>query len=159
MKTQLAAFTTAAVMLLTAVPLPAYAAADLVLSAETVTAECTAGEIIRMPIRADKNAGYAAGVMDVSWDSDALTLTGVTYDAELAPENDPAPIDGKSGTCRLAFGSFTSTENFTGTDEFFVLEFTVNEGAKAGSYPVTLTDKGICDMDVSMLQTALHREK
>ncbi|MBP0976254.1 MAG: hypothetical protein J6P20_09325, partial [Oscillospiraceae bacterium] len=134
MKKQLAALIGAAVMLQTALPLHANAAADLILNAESVTAACKAGETVRMPVRAAQNAGYAAGVIDAEWDSTALTLAGVTYDAKLAPENDPVQIEGESGTRRLAFGDYLAKQNYTGTGTFFVLEFTVNDGAKAGSY-------------------------
>ena len=156
MKKQLAALIGAAVMLQTALPLHANAAADLILNAESVTAACKAGETVRMPVRAAQNAGYAAGVIDAEWDSTALTLAGVTYDAKLAPENDPVQIEGESGTRRLAFGDYLAKQNYTGTGTFFVLEFTVNDGAKAGSYPVSLTDKGICDSDAAFVQSELH---
>ena len=156
MKKQLAALIGAAMMLQTVLPLRANAAADLILNAESVTAACKAGETVRMPVRAVQNAGYAAGIIDAEWDSTALTLAGATYDAGLAPENDPVPIEGESGSCRLAFGDLLAKENFTGTGMFFVLEFTVNDGAKAGKYPVRLTDKGIRDLNADTVQSELN---
>ena len=156
MKKRLTALLSAAALLLTATPLQAFAAADLELEAQPAATKCTAGNKVTMPVTCTVNSGYAAGIIDVEWDSTALTLTDVKYDADIAPANDPAPIEGASGKYRLAFGDYLAKEPFVMGGDFFVLEFTVAEGAKPGDYPVTLTDKGIYDQNVKKIQTDIQ---
>ncbi|MBR3045979.1 MAG: hypothetical protein IKI45_16050, partial [Oscillospiraceae bacterium] len=156
MKKRLTALLSAAALLLTATPLQAFAAADLELEAQPAATKCTAGNKVTMPVTCTVNSGYAAGIIDVEWDSTALTLTDVKYDADIAPANDPAPIEGTSGKYRLAFGDYLAKEPFVMGGDFFVLEFTVTEGAKPGDYPVTLTDKGIYDQNVKKIQTDIQ---
>ena len=156
MKKRLTALLSAAALLLTATPLQAFAAADLELEAQPAATKCTAGNKVTMPVTCTVNSGYAAGIIDVEWDSTALTLTDVKYDADIAPANDPAPIEGTSGKYRLAFGDYLAKEPFVMGGDFFVLEFTVAEGAKPGDYPVTLTDKGIYDQNVKKIQTDIQ---
>ena len=153
MKKRLFPLLSAAAIMLTTTPLQAFAAADLVLSAESGTIECVEDYCFTMPVTAESNAGYAAGTIDVTWDSSALILTDVIYDPERAPENNPAEPDGTSGSCRLAFGDYLAQDAFTGTGTFFVLEFKVAEGAQPGDYPVTLTDTGIYDPELNKVQT------
>ena len=55
--------------------------------------EAAAGETaeIRVPVQAVQNAGFAAGTVDLLWDSDVLTLSEVEFTA-LAPDNSSAEI-------------------------------------------------------------------
>ena len=154
MKRRIISVMTAASMLLTLLPIRAFAdTAGLILAGDAVTADCIAGETILLPIRATENTGYAAGTLDVEWDSSVLILKAVQYDSALAPANYAAPI-GASGSCRLAFGSYVTTENFTGTGVFFTLEFEIAETAAAGSYPVTLRNPSAFDKDVQKVSVS-----
>ncbi len=107
-----------------------------------------------VPIRADVNSGYAAGTLDVEWDSSALILRAVHYDGALAPENQPAPIGEGISRYRIAFGSYTAEENFTGIGVFFTLEFEIAASAEAGSYPVTLSSPAVFDRNVHRLSAS-----
>ena len=113
-------------------------AADDGLRLEAGTAEAVIGEpgMIRVPVKAAKNQGFAAGTVDVLWDSDALTLAKVEF-SELASDNSSAPIV-SDGNYRVAFGSYMKKENVTGTGTLFTLVFMVNSGTAAGNYPVVL---------------------
>ena len=152
MKQKIISLLTAAAMLATGFPVQADTA-GLVLAADSVTAECIAGETVLLPIRAEKNAGYAAGTLDITWDSTALILKSVQYDSELAPENSPAPIE-SDGTYRLAFGSYVAAANFTDTGVFFTLEFEIAGTAEAGSYPVTVTRPDVYDAWVNAVSVS-----
>ena len=100
------------------------------------------------------NKGYAAGTLDVAWDSSALILKAVQYDSELAPQNQAAPI-GENGSCRLAFGSYIAEENFTGTGVFFTLEFEIAETAQTGSCTIALSQPSAYDWNVRKLSVSV----
>ncbi|MBQ3940922.1 MAG: hypothetical protein II723_07405 [Oscillospiraceae bacterium] len=155
MKRKLISLLISAAMLLMLLPVQAFAASGLLLAADRVTAGLAAGGTVMMPIRAAGNPGYAAGTVDVTWDSTALRLKSVRYDKFLAPENGPAPItDG--GSYRLCFGDYQYDAVFQEDGVFFTLEFEIAETAAPGTYPVTLTDLGIYDRDINRVETAVR---
>ena len=49
------------------------------LSVGSVTAEAKSGEAVKVPIKANANAGYTAGTVDLQWNSDVFTLTEIAY--------------------------------------------------------------------------------
>ena len=120
------------------------------LSAESVTAVCSAGRTVILQISAAENTGYAAGTLDVEWDSSALILKAVQYDSALAPMNQAAPI-GEGGRYRLAFGSYIAAENFSETGVFFTLEFEIAENAKPGSCTIALRNPTIYNNDIQRI--------
>ena len=123
-------------------------AAQIVLHAETVSCKLEAGKEIRVPVTADSSTGYAVGLVNVSWNADALILKAVEYNAELAPANQPAEIK-NSGSYRVCFGDFLAAENFTGTGVLFTLIFTVSENAEATVYPITFSKPDFLDKDMN----------
>ena len=118
------------------------------LHAETVSCKLEAGKEIRVPVTADSSTGYAVGLLNVSWNADALILKAVEYNAELAPANQPAEIK-NSGSYRVCFGDFLAAENFTGTGLLFTLIFTVSENAEATVYPITFSKPDFLDKDMN----------
>ena len=155
MKHRLIALLTAGIMLLSLTPSGVSAASELVLSADSVSAELHEGGTVLVPVRAEGNPGYVAGTVDVKWDNTALELKKITYDAELAPANSPSPLS-DTGKYRLAFGNYLATENFTGNGTFFTLEFEIRTGAAAGNYQIYLTDNGIYSTDYSAIPTVMN---
>ena len=106
-----------------------------------------------MPVSAERNGGYAVGSLIVSWNSDMLILKAVEYNAELAPENQPAPIK-NSGSYRVCFGDYLASENFTGTGVLFTLVFTAADSAKPDTYPVTFSKPDFLDKDTNAVQVS-----
>ena len=155
MKRILTSLLTVAVLLFIVVPAGAYAKADLVLSADTVSAELKAGDKVELGIRADENAGYITGAVDVSWNSSALALKAVKYNEELAPNNSAAEI-ANSGSYRINFGNYLVKDNYTGKGEFFTLEFEITAAAAVGTYPIKLANAGIYDKSLKAVSTELR---
>ena len=154
MKKQLCALLTAAAMLLNFTPASVFATADLSLSADIVSAELKAGETVKLPVRADVNAGYAAGSVDLSWDNTALKLKSVAY-SDLAPDNGSAAIT-DNGSYRVSFGDYNAAANTTGTGVFFTLEFEIASTAAAGDYAILLDHAKILDKDVKPVAASLQ---
>ena len=140
-------------MLLSTAPVRAYAENSLVLEVQSVTAACKAGETVKVPVKALANDGYAAGTLDVSYDSTALRLTGVSYTA-LAPDNGSAAVT-DTGSYRIAFGDYLAEADFTETGTFFTLEFAITDAAVSGNYTIALTDTGIYSKAVERVKTTL----
>ncbi|HOR22332.1 MAG TPA: hypothetical protein PLY43_06375, partial [Ruminococcus sp.] len=93
-------------------PASSNAAADLVLTAESVTEECVPGTEIHVPVNAPVNTGYGAGTIDLDWDKNALKLESVSY-SENAPENLSSEIT--QGSYKISFGKYDSETDFTET--------------------------------------------
>ena len=146
---------TAVLLLFMVVPASAFAAAGLVLSADTLSMELKAGQTFEVPIHADVNSGYIVGAVDVTWNSSALMLKSVKYSEELAPKNNAADVT-NSGSYRLNFGSYLVKENYTGTGVFFTLEFEITAAAAAGTYPIKLTNAGIYDKDIKAVSAEMR---
>ena len=154
MKRHICALLIAAAMLLNFAAASVFAAADLAISADSVTAELKAGETVSVPVRADTNVGYAAGSVDVEWDSTALTLKKVVF-TELAPDNGSAAI-ANSGSYRVMFGDYLAESNISETGIFFTLEFEISAAAIAGDYAILLENANLCDKDNQAVSASLH---
>ncbi|WP_028520063.1 cohesin domain-containing protein, partial [Ruminococcus flavefaciens] len=141
-----------AVLSLCLLPTAVFAASDMMLSAESVTAECKPGTEISIPVTAEVNSGYIAGTVDIVWDRTVLKLRSVAY-TDNAPDNGSAEIS--QGRYRVSFGENLKTENFTGSGEFFTLTFTVTETAKAGDHLVALENAVIYNTDLKALSVSL----
>lgn len=112
------------------------------LAADNVSADLTAGSEVRVPVSAAKNSGYVAGLLDITWNKEALALKAVEYNADNAPERGAAPI-ANTGSYKVSFGNSTATSDFKGKGEFFTLVFTVTDTAAAGTYPIGLASPTI----------------
>lgn len=91
---------------------------------------------IVLPVKATGNPGFAAGKIDLIWDSSALTLTKVIF-TESCKDNNSAEIV-SDGNYTISFGDYLAKENITETGVLFSLAFDVNENAKPGTYEIYL---------------------
>ena len=154
MKNKFFAACIAVIMMLGIMPLSAFADTTLAFEAESITADLKAGDEIRVPIKATSNCGFAAGLLECSWDSKALELTDVEYNDELAPANNAAKAANK-GKYKFSFGDDFATENFTGTGTFFTLVFSISSTASAGDYEVVLSKADVQNVDIEDVATTL----
>lgn len=107
-------------------------AAVMVLTCMTgVVFAAEAGETVTVAFTVAENPGFATFAAQIAYDTDALELTAVT----------------KGDLCQsgifienVAKGkvSYINTVDITATGTLFVATFTVKEGAKLGTYPVTV---------------------
>ena len=131
-------------------PASSNAAADLVLTAESVTEECVPGTEIHVPVNASVNTGYGAGTIDLDWDKNALKLESVSY-SENAPENLSSEIT--QGSYKISFGKYDSETDFTETGLFFTLNFTVTENAVPGDHQISLDQPCVYSADLKAVST------
>ena len=131
-------------------PASSNAAADLVLTAESVTEECVPGTEIHVPVNAPVNTGYGAGTIDLDWDKNALKLESVSY-SENAPENLSSEIT--QGSYKISFGKYDSETDFTETGLFFTLNFTVTENAVPGDHQISLDQPCVYSADLKAVST------
>ena len=147
---RITALFTAAALVFCCLPQRVHAVAALDFEIGRVTAEAKAGETVKVPVTAKTNPGYGSGVINVNWDSDALTLTNVEFSAERAPDNGSAEIVSDGSYC-LSFGDDYATENFIGTGTFFTLTFEVAASAGAGDYMIFLDQADVIDKDIKRI--------
>ena len=147
---RITALFTAAALVFCCLPQRVHAAAALDFEIGRATAEAKAGETVKVPVTAKTNPGYGSGVINVNWDSDALTLTNVEFSAERAPDNGSAEIVSDGSYC-LSFGDDYATENFIGTGTFFTLTFEVAASAGAGDYMIFLDQADVIDKDIKRI--------
>ena len=134
MKQKILAVLLSAALVCSVLPAAASAADGLTLAAENASAVCTAGTEITVPVLAEQNTGFAAGTVDITWDSSALTLKSVDYSEEMPAINPPEIIS--DGSYRAQIGSYQAKENFTLTDALFTMTFAVSDSALPGDYAV-----------------------
>ncbi|WP_295120622.1 cohesin domain-containing protein [Ruminococcus sp.] len=147
---RITALFTAAALVFCCLPQRVHAAAALDFEIGRAAAEAKAGETVKVPVTAKTNPGYGSGVINVNWDSDALTLTNVEFSAERAPDNGSAEIVSDGSYC-LSFGDDYATENFIGTGTFFTLTFEVAASAGAGDYMIFLDQADVIDKDIKRI--------
>ena len=147
---RITALFTAAALVFCCLPQRVHAAAALDFEIGRATAEAKAGETVKVPVTAKTNPGYGSGVINVNWDSDALTLTNVEFSAERAPDNGSAEIVSDGSYC-LSFGDDYAAENFIGTGTFFTLTFEVAASAGAGDYMIFLDQADVIDKDIKRI--------
>lgn len=138
------------VLSLAMLPASSNAAADLVLTAESVTEECVPGTEIHVPVNASVNTGYGAGTIDLDWDKNALKLESVSY-SENAPENLSSEIT--QGSYKISFGKYDSETDFTETGLFFTLNFTVTENAVPGNHQISLDQPCVYSANLKAVST------
>jgi hypothetical protein len=150
MRKRILSLLTAAALVFCCLPQRVHAVAALDFEIGRATAEAKAGETVKVPVTAKTNPGYGSGVINVNWDSDALTLTNVEFSAERAPDNGSAEIVSDGSYC-LSFGDDYATENFIGTGTFFTLTFEVAASAGAGDYMIFLDQADVIDKDIKRI--------
>lgn len=114
-----------------------------VLEVSSVKAELTEDVTIKVPIKASANKGYAYGSAKVTWDSEALELTGVEF-TDAAPDNKSSAIT-NSGEYTVRFGDNLATNNFTKTGTFFTLVFKPTDKAETKSYDIAIGEMSVSD--------------
>ncbi|MBR4200050.1 MAG: hypothetical protein IKQ91_02085 [Oscillospiraceae bacterium] len=121
-----------------------YAAAEMRLSIMGVSAKAEAGTEVRVPVMASDGFRYAAGIVDVSWDPEALILKEVEFTDHFAPDNGSAPVT-NSGEYRVSVGDYNAEQNYIGNGVFFTLIYEVAENVKPASYKIELTNSAFYD--------------
>lgn len=93
----------------------------------------------------ENNPGFLTMALEMSFDSDVLTLTKVSNGADFTDYNFTGPKNKVSG-CRAAWFSTDLPEEILGGD-VMTLQFTVADNAASGRYPITIS----CPNDGSTL--------
>ncbi len=102
----------------------------------------------------EKNPGYIAGNMDISWDKDSLTLTDIVFNDDIAPDCDSPEIPEagmNDGSYKLSLGKLLAEENFTGTGEAFTLVFNVFPDA-TGNMEINFSAADIVNYNVEQVE-------
>ena len=134
-------------------PTSAYAASDMIISADSITAECKSGTEISIPVSAEQNNGFAAGTVDIVWDKSVLELKSVTF-TENAPDNGSGALT--QGRYRVSFGNYLLSENYDKTGELFTLSFEITDTATAGDHLVALENAVVYDTDLNAVSVSLN---
>lgn len=123
--------------------------ADFLFEVRSVNASLKAGDTVKVDVAAIENKGFAYGSVKAEWDKDALELTDVVY-TDFAPDNNASDVK-NSGKYIARFGSYTASENTTGTGILFSLIFKITEAAEESAYPITLSSPEVLDRDSKSL--------
>lgn len=114
---------------------------------------------ISVEVTVEENGGVCAMLLSLEYDTDALTLTGVTYGtafSSLDPIQTATTTPEGYGIYPFQF-SYLGEENDTSVGEMMTLHFRVREGAPDGTYTVTFSYEK--DKDVAYLQDGAIRTK
>ena len=123
--------------------------ADFLFEVRSVNASLKAGDTVKVDVAAIENKGFAYGSVKAEWDKDALELTDVVY-TDFAPDNNASDVK-NSGKYIARFGSYTASENTTGTGILFSLIFKITEAAEEADYPITLSNAEVLNSDSKTL--------
>lgn len=142
-------------MVILMIPVTASAASEtLSLSVQSTEVNLQEGATVTVPIVATENTGYCSGVIDLTWDADALVLESIDYNSSLSPEYNPAPIT-NDGFYKINFGDEAASENYVGTGTFFTLSFTIAADAKSGKYDIVISNADVMNTDIESVTTNL----
>ena len=119
-------------------------AASPALKASSITAAPGATKVTVM-VSLENNPGFLTMALEMSFDSDVLTLTRVSNGADFTDYNFTGPKNKVSG-CRAAWFSTDLPEEILDGD-VMTLQFTVADNAASGRYPITIS----CPNDGSTL--------
>ena len=120
------------------VPHYAYASGTIKIEAASVVRDIDSSDTVSVDVNTTSNPGYTVGMVMVSWDTKAFELMRVDYNDSLAPDNGSRPIT-NSSPYPVSFGDDLTTKDYTGTGRLFTLVFRVLDGAKASTYPISLS--------------------
>ena len=124
-----------AIAMLTSSVITAVFAANPTIAVSSVTA--SAGETVDVTVSLDGNPGIAMMLLQVGYDSDALTLTKVTDAGVLGSQSHSNNL--ASNPYSLYWNNTTATDNFTATGTIATLTFAISSNAAAGEYPITVS--------------------
>ena len=128
-------------MLLSMLPLSVYAATDMKLTADTVSAKMTVGSQIRVNVTMSNNPGLTTGKVDVGFEKEKFKLVGIENKLQTITENyngeENFPVT--SGAYTLAWDNPTRIDNFTGNGIIATLVFEVLDAATVGDSVVQLS--------------------
>ena len=99
--------------------------------------EAVAGETVDIDISLENNPGIISMLLSVSYDSEALTLTGYTDAGKLGTEYHNKDYSMNPYILSWADDTATSDNKYSGV--IVTLHFTVSENAAVGSYPITVS--------------------
>ena len=111
-------------------------AASPALKVSSITAAPGATKVTVM-VSLENNPGFLTMALEMSFDSDVLTLTRVSNGADFTDYNFTGPKNKVSG-CRAAWFSTDLPEEILDGD-VMTLQFTVADNAASGRYPITIS--------------------
>ena len=111
-------------------------AASGVISAGTASAK--PGETVDVDVRVDGNPGVVAALLNISFDTPALTLTGVDNGEIFADDTAVFSKDYSLVPFTVLWEDGLSTENYTADGILVTLHFAVKDDAEPGNYAITL---------------------
>ena len=111
-------------------------AASPTLKVSSITAAPGATKVTVM-VSLENNPGFLTMALEMSFDSDVLTLTRVSNGADFTDYNFTGPKNKVSG-CRAAWFSTDLPEEILDGD-VMTLQFTVADNAASGRYPITIS--------------------
>ena len=111
-------------------------AASPAMKVSSITAAPGATKVTVM-VSLENNPGFLTMALEMSFDSDVLTLTKVSNGADFTDYNFTGPKNKVSG-CRAAWFSTDLPEEILDGD-VMTLQFTVADNAASGSYPITIS--------------------
>ena len=100
------------------------------------TAQGKGGDMVDITISLENNVGIISMLLDIDYDSNALTLTGVTDAGVLGDKFHSDDFAAKPYT--LYWHNGTATENYTTNGVIATLTFKINDGAAEGEYPISV---------------------
>ena len=98
-----------------------------------------AGQTVQVPISISDNPGITCMTLDVSYDSSALTLTGVTDGGILGEGTAIMHSDNLVSPYRLCWANDTARSNFADDGDIATLTFVIAQDAQLGSYGITVS--------------------
>lgn len=131
-------------------PVTCAAAGKMTIKAGSVKASLQAGDTVKVPVSFADNPTYEYGYVVASWDKSALTLQSVEY-TKLAPAQASAAPITDTGSYKVSFGDMMTYDPFKGDGTAFTLVFSIASGAKAGNYPIKLSEAEVYDFDINTI--------
>ena len=128
------------VMLLSMLPLSVYAAADMKLTADAVSAKMTVGSQVKVNVTMSDNPGLVTGTVDVVFEKEKLKLVGIENQHQTIKEgyNGEESFPVTSGEYTLSWANNLKRDNFTGNGIIATLVFEVLDTATVGDSAVQL---------------------
>jgi len=138
-------------MIMTSANIVTLAAEEPTITVSSVTGQN--GTTVDVTVSISGNPGIVSVALDMTYDSSALTLTGVAADSVLPGAMHTNVYD---SPYRLTWANDTAPSNYTDNGVLATLHFKVNEDAAAGDYPVEVSVPrfGIMNYDGSSLNFA-----
>ena len=96
-----------------------------------------AGATVDVTLSLANNPGIVSMLLNVGYDSDALTLTSVTDAGVLGSQSHSNNL--LNNPYVLYWNNGSATENYVVNDKIVTLSFTIKEGAEEKDYPITVT--------------------